>query len=98
MGCELEKVRNMLQEMVLTRIIKAAEFPKLSCCNNETVVNKTEKKFTPHIICSDEVEYFVNNSLCQFDVKLSNAMYPIIKMTPEKVVTVLSVIKSPSFR
>lgn len=72
-----------------TLTVNAKELAKLSCCNKETVVNKTEKKLTPHIICKDEVEYFVNNSLCQLEVKLSNAMYPIISKTPENVVTVL---------
>lgn len=59
---------------------------KPPCCNKETKVNIALNKLTPHIICIELIEYFLNNAPCQFDVKLSNNIYKHSSITPEKVV------------
>ena len=52
-----------------------------------TEVNRHEKQFTLNIICMDEILYSLNKCDCQFDVKLSNPMYPTMSTNPDRVVS-----------
>lgn len=52
-----------------------------------TEVRRHEKQFTLNIICIEEILYSLNKCDCQFDVKLSNPIYPIISASPEMVVS-----------
>ena len=54
--------------------MKAREVRMASCCNCEVAVRMTEKKLTPHIICTELILCTENSSFCHVDVKASNVM------------------------
>ena len=46
----------------------------MPCCSSDDDVSTTEKKLTPHIICTELILCTENSSFCQVDVKASNIM------------------------
>ena len=72
---------------VHTLVIKTKDLNKVPCDRRETAVKRHEKRFTPHIICTELMLYEEKSLLCQFDVKLSIVMYIAISTIPETVVS-----------
>ena len=65
------------------------ETVKEPCCIKEVVVSKQENRFTPHIICTDDILCCEKSSPCQLEVKASKDMYPTKMITPDMVVVVV---------
>ena len=88
--CPVTEVNEMTKTCVAnagcsTIKLRAYDIPPLM--SRGTEVSRQEKQFTLNIICIDDTLYSLNICDCQFDVKLSKPIYPIMSTNPDMVVS-----------